>query len=118
MTVSDRGTIDYISKADDGSTMSMIMLEDRPLDTPGLVNATVDKVNTYLEFLREGHLEKFDPDAKNAKVRVQYNILDDPESSPQLMEVLVEAGELFNKAGAEFRIRHFNFLNETVEPKT
>jgi hypothetical protein len=115
MTVKDSKTVDYISKSDDGTSMSMIMVEDRPLDTPGIVNETVDKVNTYLAFLRDGQLEGFDEDAKNAKVRVQYNVLDDPKSSPELMDVLAEAGEMFTKEGVEFRVRHFNFLDESIE---
>jgi len=116
MTVKDRKTVDYISKSDDGSTMSMIMVEDRPLNTAGIVNETVDKVNTYLAFLRDGQLVDFDADAKTAKVRVQYNVLDDPESSAQLMLVLTEAGQMFAKDGVEFRIRHFNFLDQMIEP--
>lgn len=108
MSVQQTDTIDYITRSEDGGTVTLTMVEDRPLDAPGLVDDTVAKMNAYLIFIGSGHLEEVEPAATGASVRVQYNVLDDPETSPDLMAVLRDAAAMFSQNGVEFVIRHFN----------
>jgi len=112
VSVKETDTIDYITKSDDGSSISLTMVEDRPLDDPGVLDDTVAKINAYMAYLASGQLEEFDPDAKTANVRVRYNVLDDPEAAPELMGILRDAAAMFTKNGVEFVVRHFNFLAE------
>ncbi len=108
MTVKDRNTIDYIAQSEDGSRVTLIMLEDRPLDTPGLRKETLSKINEYMALIAADNFTEIVPEAAGASVRVQYNVLDDPEQEPALVEVLVEANRLFSKNGIDFQINHLN----------
>ena len=88
--------------------MTPVMVEDRDLSTPGLVDETARKIDAYVNFVTSGQLTQHDPQARSASIRVQYNVLDDPEQSPALMRVLSAATAMFADHGIEFFVRHFN----------
>lgn len=102
MTVADRYVIDYIAKQDDADVYTLIMVEDRSLDTPELRTQTLAKVNEYMQLISSGELFREVPEARGSVLRVQYNVLDDPEQSPELMAVLQAANRLYQKNGIDF----------------
>jgi hypothetical protein len=109
VTVNDRNTLDYVAQSDDGSRVTLIMVEDRPLDTPGVRQETLAKVNEYMALIASEDFFELVPEAKSASiVRVQYNVLDDPEQEPDLVRVLVAANNMFRKNGIDFQINHLN----------
>lgn len=82
MSVADRYVVDHITRSETGDQYTLVMVEDRPLDAPGLVEETLQKVNEYLQIIASGAFVREVPEASGAALKVQYNVLDDPESSP------------------------------------
>jgi hypothetical protein len=109
MTVADRGTIDHIARSSGGDQITLLMVEDRQVDGPvDILDDTIAKINAYADFIASGQLYEQLPDAQQSTVRVQYNSLDDPATSGQLIKVLSMATEVFGKLGVEFVVRHLN----------
>lgn len=108
MTVEQRGVIDFIEKSRDGRTVSLVMLEDRNLDDPAVVEDTMAKIDTYMEYVVSGQIRQFEPTLADLPVVVEYTVVEDPSTSPALLDVLVGAKAMFAQEEVGFAIRHLN----------
>lgn len=101
-------SIDTIAISADGKTIELALIEDRPLDSPDLVDQTAAKFATYLNFIDTGQIKESVPDADQLQLEVCYVTVEAPEGHPDLIAVLKNAKRLLAEQGVNLRVQHFN----------
>ena len=108
MTVSQSDVIDFVTLSADGEQMTLTLLEERDLATPGLVDETLVKINFYLRAITTGLVAQVEGYREGLRFAVQYNVMEDPAGSPELLQFLNAAAQKCAELQIDFRIVHLN----------
>jgi hypothetical protein len=105
VTVEDPTVVDQVTRSEDGTSYTLVMVEPRPLEmSEEQVQQIVTKVNRYIDIIRSGELyEKF-PDARGKEVGVRLICRDEPDH-PRMVELLNALAEVFLKNGIGFVVQ-------------
>jgi hypothetical protein len=112
VTVEDPTTIDRVTKSDDGTRYTLVMVEQRPLEmSDEQVEQILRKVNRYLQAILSGELYQIFPDARGKKIGVRLVVMDEP-NHPRMAELIEVVGGYFLKEDMEFVVE---VIPRTVE---
>ncbi|GLY92146.1 hypothetical protein Airi02_100740 [Actinoallomurus iriomotensis] len=105
MTVEDPTIVDQVTRSEDGTRYTLVMVEPRPLAmSDEQVRQITEKINRYIEIIVSGELyEKF-PHARGKEIAVRLICMDEPDH-PRMTELLDVAAEVFLKNGIDFAVQ-------------
>ena len=72
MTIENPDRIDSISRALDGSSYTLLMIEDRPFeDSDERLQQLLEKINAYMFYVQAGQFHEDYPEARGKRLEVR-----------------------------------------------